>query len=142
MNSSTTQAAAEKKKSGRWADLPDYEVDWLDYEFVNKCDESSKLRDIYTILQSGKEGRYPHLEDHVEKRLLEVLPARERKLWVAQRTEPSYEDKSTAAFDLDAWADDVSKTDKLLATRAKIDNDSNSAGAQLENNLCVVLLVS
>ena len=130
MNSSTTQAAAEKKKSGRWADLPDYEVDWLDYEFVNKCDESSKLRDIYTILQSGKEGRYPHLEDHVEKRLLEVLPARERKLWVAQRTEPSYEDKSTAAFDLDAWADDVSKTDKLLATRAKIDNDSNSAGAQ------------
>jgi tetratricopeptide (TPR) repeat protein len=114
MNERTQQAAAEKKKDGRWADLPDYQVEWLDYDYVTECDDTSQLRDIYTILQSGKEGRYPHLEQFVEKRLLEILPAREKKLWVAQRTEPTFEDRSSAAFDLDSWADNVSKMDQQL----------------------------
>ena len=119
MNQASYQAAQETKKDGRWADLPEYDVEWLDYDYVTKCEETSKLRDIYTVLQSGKEGRYPNLEQFVEKRLLELLPAREKKLWVAQRTEPTFEDKNAAASDLDAWASNVSKMDQKLISRAK-----------------------
>ena len=126
MNQNTASAHEEKKKSGRWDDLPAYEVEWLDYDYVTSCEESSKLRDIYTILQSGKEGRYPHLEDFVEKRLLELLPTRERKLWVAQRTEPSSEDKSTAADELASWTDTVSKMDQKILNRSKIDSKTSN----------------
>ena len=119
MNRSANEAHDEKRKDSRWSDLPDYQVDWLDYDYVTTCEDTSKLRDIYTVLQSGKEGRYPHLEQFVETRLLEILPAREKKLWVAQRTEPTFDDKSTAVSDLDSWASDVAKMDQTLTTRAK-----------------------
>jgi tetratricopeptide (TPR) repeat protein len=106
------------KPAGRWADLPEVDVEKMDYEYVTKCESAAELRDIYTVLCSGKEGRYPHLEQFTEKRLLELLPARERKLWIAQRTEPSLDEKMTAAADLADWASSVSKTDKVLSSRA------------------------
>ena len=119
MNSRTEEAHQEKKKEGRWSDLPEYQIDWLDYDYVTKCEDCERLRDIYTVLGSGKEGRYGHLENFVEARLLELLPARERKLWVAQRTEPTFEDTSTAASDLDSWASGMAKTDQALTSRAQ-----------------------
>ena len=58
---------------------PDVPVEHLDYDYVNECSSAKELIAILRVLRSGKEGRYYHLEDHVEKRLLDVLPPDQRK---------------------------------------------------------------
>ena len=47
----------------RWAHLPDVPVESMDYAYVEKCSDLQELKDIYEVLTSGKEGRYPDLGD-------------------------------------------------------------------------------
>lgn len=35
------------------------DIDMLDYDYINKCNDSQKLRAIVEVLKSGKEGYYP-----------------------------------------------------------------------------------
>jgi hypothetical protein len=57
----------------------DVPVEHLDYDYVGACTDSKELVAILQVLRSGKEGKYQHLEDFVEKRLLDVLPPAQRK---------------------------------------------------------------
>jgi len=77
----------------------------LDYEYVNKSDSPEELRAILEMLRSGKEGIYPHLIAHTEKRLLAVLPDKERKKALSMRQEPSQGDIAEATHDLGGWLD-------------------------------------
>jgi tetratricopeptide (TPR) repeat protein len=81
--------------------LPDVAVDKLDYAYVDKCESAGELKDILRVLQSGKEGRWYDLEKHVEARLVSLLPAKERRLWLAQHSEPSRGDVEAAALELE-----------------------------------------
>ena len=36
-------------------------VEMLDYDYVNDCTDVKKLKSILSVLQSGKEGHYPHV---------------------------------------------------------------------------------
>ena len=64
--------AAEKAKS-RWDDLPAYEVEHMDYDYIGKCEDLAELRDLYTVLTSGKEGRYCELEKFCEEKMLKLM---------------------------------------------------------------------
>ena len=39
------------------------DVECLDYGFVEKCTDASKLRLILNVLRSGKEGHYPDVSE-------------------------------------------------------------------------------
>ena len=60
----------------------------------------------------GKEGKWPDLEDFAEKRLIEVLPSKERKLYLAQHTDPSYEDVAAARNDVSSFLADIREKDR------------------------------
>ena len=107
------RAEGEKAKD-RWADLPQVDVEKMDYEYVGKCEDAKELLDIYTVLTSGKEGRYFDLEKYTEERMLKFMAPKERKLWLARTTEPSQEEKAEAALDLSDWAESIGNTDKAL----------------------------
>ncbi len=57
----------------------DVPVEHLDYDYVKDCTDGKELVAILQVLRSGKEGRYLHLENFVEERLLDVLPPAQRK---------------------------------------------------------------
>jgi len=48
---------------------PDIPIGELDYGFIEKCEDVTKLSKILAILRSGEEGRYPDLEQFAEKQL-------------------------------------------------------------------------
>jgi len=37
------------------------QVEMLDYDYVEKCNDVKELKAILSVLQSGKEGYYPHV---------------------------------------------------------------------------------
>lgn len=37
------------------------QVEMLDYDYVEKCNDVKELKAILSVLQSGKEGHYPHV---------------------------------------------------------------------------------
>lgn len=53
-------------------------VEMLDYAYVNKCSNLNELRAILSTLESGKEGSYPQLEEHVRQRIFKVAPSTRR----------------------------------------------------------------
>jgi tetratricopeptide (TPR) repeat protein len=101
MLAAAARAAGGAAAGGEQEPLPDVAVDKLDYAYVDSCENAGELKDILRVLQSGKEGRWYDLEKHVEARLVSVLPAKERRLWLAQHTEPSRGDVEAAASELE-----------------------------------------
>ena len=110
--------AAEKAKS-RWDDLPAYEVEHMDYDYIGKCEDLAELRDLYTVLTSGKEGRYFELEKFCEEKMLKLMSPKEKTLWLARTTEPTQEEKDSAASDLLDWAENIGNMDKALSSHAE-----------------------
>lgn len=51
--------------------LQKYEIpiEYLDFDFVKKCEDAKLLERIVTILRSGQEGFYPDLTKWAEERL-------------------------------------------------------------------------
>ena len=37
------------------------EIEWLDFDYINSCTDLNRLRNIYSVLISGKEGHYPQV---------------------------------------------------------------------------------
>jgi len=50
------------------------DIEKLDFNYIEKCNDAATLKQIYEVLCSGKEGHYPELTQFAEKRLLEVDP--------------------------------------------------------------------
>ena len=96
------------------ANLPDVPIDHLDYAYINKCTNSKELKDILEVLRSGKEGRWFDLEKACEEKMIAALPPKERKLYLAQITEPTYEERETAAGDIAAFLSNISSKDETL----------------------------
>ena len=99
-------------------------VEMMDYKYVDECEDPAELRAILAKLRSGEEGHYPHLNLHVEKRLMDMLPAKERKKIMALKSGPKDEDIAEAVAGLSAWADEVKEADDALNKEAE--NKENS----------------
>ena len=54
-------------------------LEMMDYKHVDGCSDVPELRSILQALKSGEHGKYPHLERHTEKRILDLLPEKDRK---------------------------------------------------------------
>ena len=54
-------------------------LEMMDYKHVDTCSGVPELRSILQALKSGEHGKYPHLERHTEKRILGLLPEKDRK---------------------------------------------------------------
>ena len=70
------------------------------------------LRAILAKLKSGEEGHYPHLNRHVEEKLMGMLTEKERRKVIALKTGPRDEDVVAATAALSAWADSVKHDDE------------------------------
>lgn len=73
-------------------------IEMLDYDYVSKSSNVDELRAILTTLESGKEGKYSHLEEHVRQRIFKVAPGTRR---IGQ--EPTPQERAEAVRDLEQW---------------------------------------
>ncbi|OQS04908.1 hypothetical protein THRCLA_20762 [Thraustotheca clavata] len=79
------------------------DIEMLDYEFVNKCNDVELLKNILAVLQSGKEGRYPHLEQATQNQLLKSLPKAERERIDRMQVKPTISDIDNERRALANW---------------------------------------
>ena len=89
-------------------------VEMLDYEYVELCNDKSKLKSILSVLKSGKEGFYPPLEKKVEDKLFSLLNDKERKHFERLSHAPTPMEISTAEQELDEWEKSVLNKDKNI----------------------------
>ena len=102
-------------------EVPDVDVKHLDYEYIKKCTDKAELKNILLVLRSGKEGLWPDLETFAEKHYLELLSARERKLYIAQHSEASADEKRAASDDVASFLSDIKAKDAAIAARSRND---------------------
>lgn len=91
-------------------------VEMMDYKHVDKCDDVPELRSILQALKSGEHGKYPHLERHTEKRIMALIPERERKKIEALASTPSAQDLAEASNDIEAFVTEATEDDDRLRT--------------------------
>jgi len=95
-------------------------LEMMDYKYVDKCSDCPELRTILTELKSGKHGKYPHLEQHTEKRILELLPAKDRKKVEALQSKPTPADEAQASSELKDFEAGVAEADERLRTEVYV----------------------
>eukprot|EP00948_MAST-09A_sp_MAST-9A-sp1_P000067 g67.t1 len=86
-----------------WKDLPEVNVDHMDYKYVENCSNVPELRDMIRVLQSGKEGLYPELVKFCKDRLLALLPEKEKNKILMITREPTFSEEQEAKNDLAQW---------------------------------------
>lgn len=92
----------------------DIPVEFLDFEYVGKCEDPRMLEKIVKILRSGEEGFYPQLTDCAEKKLLRLKPDSKmfRTETVALRKEYlSEEERTKLNADMDSWIKEMKEVD-------------------------------
>ena len=88
-------------------------LEMMDYKHVDTCSDVPELRSILQALKSGEHGKYPHLERHTEKRILGLLPEKDRKKIEALASTPSAQDVADAANDINAFVGESKEDDPL-----------------------------
>ena len=96
---------------GKDEDSSKVETSMLDYDFVDKCIDLPLLKKIYHKLTSGKEGRYPHLEETVKDKIMTMLPARERKRALAFTSRISAQEIDEEQNSLNDWLGSLPSSD-------------------------------
>lgn len=86
----------ELKDDLKHEQIIDVPIEHLDYSYVGKCEDSTELKRILAVLKSGKEGKYPALEQTVEEKIISLLPPSERDTWIAMTRDPTYRDRELA----------------------------------------------
>jgi sperm-associated antigen 1 len=97
--------------------IPKVPIENLDYKYVERCEDVDELKDIVTVLESGKEGYFPDLVRAAEKKLLDVMGSKERSKYLAMKYGPSDEDKQGALCDLSSWLDSINACDRELSEK-------------------------
>nr|CCA14280.1 conserved hypothetical protein [Albugo laibachii Nc14] len=90
------------------------DVCMLDYDYISKCMDLDELKGILSMLKSGKEGRYPHLEEFTETKILSVLPVDERNRIIQMKCEPSELQVQEEVDGLTSWVEKMHTKCKLL----------------------------
>ena len=95
-------------------------LEMMDYKHVDGCSDVPELRSILQALKSGEHGKYPHLERHTEKRILGLLPEKDRKKIEALASTPSAQDVADAANDINAFVGESKEDDDRLRTEVYV----------------------
>jgi tetratricopeptide (TPR) repeat protein len=101
---------------GSGAEVPDeyVPVEWLDYTYIENCNDEKKLRQIIEKLNSGQEGYYPDLVKAGEEKLLSVVSPAEKNRILRLRKTTTPEEIDQAEKDLSDWQNVITNTDKKL----------------------------
>ncbi|KAJ1422462.1 hypothetical protein B484DRAFT_332256, partial [Ochromonadaceae sp. CCMP2298] len=100
------------------------EVEMLDYGYVNDCTDWKQLNAILNVLKSGKEGIYPDLIKVTENRLVELLPAKEKKKYTSMNHKLTPGEIAEAEADLSSWRRAAQQTDDGLAKVKQADTNA------------------
>ena len=95
-------------------------VEMMDYTYVDKCEDLPELRSILKELKTGTYGRYPHLEGHVEKKILNLLPPKERAKYEALTREPTALDARLAREEVESFSKAQMEDDERLRTEVYV----------------------
>lgn len=93
-------------------------IEHLDYSYVEKCQDPHELKQILALLKSGKEGKFPALEQTVEDRMLSLLPASERATWIAMTRDPTYYDRMLARKEVEEFLQSLGQGTDSKGTQA------------------------
>jgi len=88
-----------------YEDLNDYDVNHLDYHYIENCTDIKELKKLLKILKSGKEGYFLQMEDAIQKKLEELDPS------LKKEPLPKKED---IANELNDWVNMLKKKDQNL----------------------------
>lgn len=87
-------------------------VEHFDFSYVeNKANDWRELRTMLEVLKSGKEGYYPDLMNAVEAKMLQLMPEKEKRLYIAMTTEPSHTEEQAAKSEIGNVLDNLSTFD-------------------------------
>ncbi|KAL5034908.1 hypothetical protein RTP6_002685 [Batrachochytrium dendrobatidis] len=96
-------------------DVADYNVEHLDYAYVETCKDVSELSMLLKVLKSGKEGFYPALEEAILVRIETLCPQLKRIVPL------SAVESATISLNIDAelreWVSSISVKDAELARK-------------------------
>ena len=90
------------------------EEDMLDFGFVRNCNDTDLLKHILRRLQSGVDGHFPDLMRATESRIMELLPAKERKRIEGLTRAATVSEIQEAEAELLKWQSDIGDRDKSL----------------------------
>ena len=96
----------------------DVPVEHMDYQYVEKCNNYEEVRAILEALKSGKEGRFFHLEDFTEKRMLELMPEEEKQLYLRLKTKPKVSEVQEAESEIASFLSNIKATDAAASLHA------------------------
>jgi len=80
----------------------------LDYDYVRECDDVPTLKGILKLLVTGKEGKYPHLEETVSTKILSLLPTKDRRRIISMSSSASPSEIECCKTDLESWVETFS----------------------------------
>ncbi len=83
------------------------EVNMMDYSFVESCKDIPTLKEILRVLVSGKEGKFPHLEEATVEKILSLLPQRDRNRIVSMTSKVSPQDIENHKEALSTWIENL-----------------------------------
>lgn len=106
-------------------------IDMLDYDFVNSCKDSKKLRAILDTLISGKEGHYPDLIRVTEERLLSILSPKERSQMLRLKQQASPQEISEAEIEVSKWEQSM-RVGRDLPSQERVTIDGKSIFSRAE----------
>jgi len=105
----------------------DVQVEHLEYEYIEKCTDSRKVKAILEVLQSGQEGHYPDLERFAEERLLALLPEKERIKLLRLKHKTTPQEVAEAELELEKRRVEIlSKDMQLLRLRGQVGEESSA----------------
>lgn len=119
-------SVAQKEDEEDFGDIP---IEHLDYKYIDHCASAPELRRILRYLQSGKEGTWPDLEAACEHKMLQLMPARDRKLYLARTRGPSPAEVAAARNQLSSFVQEIQPQDEAL--RSARPSSSSSASVSV-----------
>ena len=105
----------------------DVKTNMLDYDYVNDCNDIPALKEILRLLVSGKEGRYPQLEETVIEKILFLLPEKDKKKVLAMSSTISSQEVESEKAALNEWLQEMqigratTKTESLCSNKKPYD---------------------
>ena len=102
------------KKEEDVDDFSDIPIEHLDYKYIDKCGSRPELERILRYLKSGKEGTWPDLERACEDKMLQLMPERERMLYLARTRGPSPAEVTAASDELSSFLKEIQQEDEAL----------------------------
>jgi tetratricopeptide (TPR) repeat protein len=104
--------------------IKDVDITMLDYDYVGTCDDVATLKEILRVLVSGKEGRFPQLEEVVVDRVLALIPDKERKTILSMSSKISSVEIETHKASLSKWVEEFANCQNFVA---RTDSNANSS---------------